>query len=60
MDTTTSELAVQCPRCHTLLYRHAELGWVELLSGHRHDAVTCARHNIRLLALEESWEAIEI
>lgn len=58
MDTPVSLTAVACPRCHTLLYQHAELGWRELISGRAHDALTCARRNVRLLATEEGWEAI--
>lgn len=58
MDTVAAT-AVMCPRCHTLLYRHPDFGWTELISGRHHDAATCARHNVRLLATEEAWADIE-
>jgi hypothetical protein len=50
---------VACARCHTLLYRHDELGWLELHTGHQHDAVTCARRSVLRLATECPWQDID-
>ena len=61
MTTPVSLTAVACPRCGTLLYRHAELGMVELMRGERHDALLCAarRTVARLLAEDSPWEDID-
>lgn len=60
MTAPVSPTAVLCPRCRTLLYRHAELGWVELYTGARHDAMTCARRSVLVLATESPWEDITL
>lgn len=59
MTTPVSLTAVACPRCHTTLYRHADLGWVELHTGARHDAMTCARRAAVRLAIESPWADVD-
>lgn len=60
MTTTPISLtAVTCPRCHTRLYSHPQLGWLELYTGHAHDAVTCARRSVLHLATESPWQDID-
>lgn len=58
MAAPISPTVAVCPRCEALLYRHATLGMVELMSGARHNCPTVARL-AAVQASESPWEDID-